>query len=97
MFPTSLPGVCRTGSRPDGAMPDANDDRLIRAVAALEGLTGHPHAHVLLASSGGPDSMALLDRVQRGWRGTVTAATVDHGLRADSAFRSSDPASLTLA
>lgn len=66
-------------------MPDANDDRLIRAVAALEGLTGHPHAHVLLAISGGPDSMALLDLVQRGWRGTVTAATVDHGLRAESA------------
>jgi len=65
-------------------MPDANDDRLNRVAGALEALTGDPHCSVLLAVSGGPDSMALLDLVRRSWAGTVMVATIDHGLRPES-------------
>jgi tRNA(Ile)-lysidine synthase len=47
-------------------------------------------AHVLVAVSGGPDSVALLALLARwsaarGGRPAVSAATVDHGLRPDSA------------
>lgn len=66
-------------------MPDASDADLNRVSAALTALTGDSMAHLLLAVSGGPDSMALTDLVQRGWLGPVSAATVDHGLRPESA------------
>ena len=38
-----------------------------------------------VAVSGGPDSMALLDLAVQAWPGRVAAATLDHGLRAESA------------
>lgn len=66
-------------------MPDANDVDLTRVRAALNALTGDARSGLLLAVSGGPDSMALLDLVQRCWQGQVSAATVDHGLRPESA------------
>lgn len=66
-------------------MPDANDALLKRVAAALAALTGSPDSPVLLAVSGGPDSMAMLDLVGNGWAGPVMAATVDHGLRPESA------------
>lgn len=66
-------------------MPDASDVGLKRVHAALARLTGDSDAHLLLAVSGGPDSMALTDLVRRCWQGPVSAATVDHGLRPESA------------
>lgn len=66
-------------------MPDASDADLNRVRAALATLTGDSDAHLLLAVSGGPDSMALADLVRRCWQGAVGVATVDHGLRAESA------------
>lgn len=66
-------------------MPDANDALLTRVGDALAALAGSRDASLLLAVSGGPDSMALLDLVRRGWAGPVSAATVDHALRPDSA------------
>ena len=66
-------------------MPDANDPLLTRIEDALVRLTGARDASLLLAVSGGPDSMAMLDLVRRCWTGPVAAATVDHGLRKESA------------
>lgn len=77
--------VCRIDWRPGGAMPDANDAELKRIGQALARLTVGPQASLLLAVSGGPDSMAMLDLVVQGWQGPVLAATVDHGLRNESA------------
>lgn len=80
-----LPGGLQTGWLPGAAMPDANDTLSGQVAAALASLTGGDDAALLLAVSGGPDSMAMLDLVQRCWRGPVSAATVDHQLRAGSA------------
>lgn len=66
-------------------MPDASKHALIAVTSALEALTGSGDAALLLAVSGGPDSMAMLDLVRRGWSGPVSAATVDHRLRPESA------------
>ena len=55
--------------------------------ADLERLTGYaPRAdrRLLVAVSGGKDSLALLMLAQRAYAGSVIAATVDHGLRAES-------------
>ena len=64
------------------ALPLSDDDAaLLLAPLAY-------YSHLLLAVSGGPDSMALLGLVAT-WRAplniTVTVATVDHGLRQESA------------
>lgn len=67
---------------PDGAIAD---DELAGLFAGLEGASG-----LLLAVSGGADSLALLDLVDR-WRRRhdapppIVVATVDHGLRPQSA------------
>lgn len=67
-------------------MPDAgNGDAPGAVTRALKTLTGGADAALLLAVSGGPDSMAMVDLVRRGWTGRLFAATVDHGLRAESA------------
>ncbi|WP_164118729.1 tRNA lysidine(34) synthetase TilS [Sphingorhabdus sp. Alg239-R122] len=42
-------------------------------------------AHLGIAVSGGPDSMALLALGHHVWPGRIRAATVDHGLRSESA------------
>jgi tRNA(Ile)-lysidine synthase len=65
-------------------MPDASDADLTRVVAALTRLTEARDARLLLAVSGGPDSMAMLDLIASSWPGPVHAATVDHGLRPES-------------
>ena len=44
-----------------------------------------PYGRIAVAVSGGPDSLALLLLAQAVRPGAVIAATVDHGLRADSA------------
>ncbi|MDM7955383.1 tRNA lysidine(34) synthetase TilS [Blastomonas sp.] len=66
-------------------MPDANNEAFHRVAGALAALTGGESAALLVAVSGGPDSMAMLDMVRQGWAGAVSAATVDHGLRPESA------------
>jgi len=64
-------------------------DELGRRVVVGAGSLGIPNAaHLVLAVSGGPDSMALLHGAARaapdhGWR--LTVAHLDHGLRPDSA------------
>ncbi|WP_254602882.1 tRNA lysidine(34) synthetase TilS [Sphingomonas bacterium] len=64
-------------------MPIAPDaPAIVRFAADLARLSGE--GPVLLAVSGGPDSMAML-ALAIGMRAGVTVATVDHGLRADAA------------
>ena len=51
----------------------------------LERLTGDAPERIGIAVSGGPDSLALLLLAAAAYRGRVEAATVDHGLRTESA------------
>lgn len=51
----------------------------------LEALAGADPAPLAVAVSGGPDSLALLLLAHAAFPGGVSAATVDHGLRAESA------------
>ncbi|MFN3727297.1 MAG: tRNA lysidine(34) synthetase TilS [Allosphingosinicella sp.] len=51
----------------------------------VEKLTGHAPERLGIAVSGGPDSLALLLLAAVAYPGRVEAATVDHGLRAESA------------
>jgi tRNA(Ile)-lysidine synthase len=70
---------------PAGELIDAA--RVARFRADLERLTGYaPRAdrRLLVAVSGGPDSLALLLLARTAYAGAVIAATVDHGLRAAS-------------
>ncbi len=53
--------------------------------ADLETLTGGPPGKIGVAVSGGPDSLALLLLAHAAYPGGVEAATVDHGLRPESA------------
>jgi tRNA(Ile)-lysidine synthase len=52
---------------------------------AIERLTGGDSAPVLLAVSGGPDSLAMLLLAHASMPGRISAATVDHGLRPEAA------------
>jgi tRNA(Ile)-lysidine synthase len=52
--------------------------------ADLEALAGGPPERLGLAVSGGPDSLALLLLAAAAFPGRIAAATVDHGLRAES-------------
>jgi tRNA(Ile)-lysidine synthase len=51
----------------------------------LEALAGAPPGPIGIAVSGGPDSLALLLLAQAAYPGTAQAATLDHGLRPESA------------
>jgi tRNA(Ile)-lysidine synthase len=51
----------------------------------LQALTGQAPGRIGIAVSGGPDSLALLLLACAAFPGTVQAATVDHGLRPESA------------
>lgn len=64
-------------------MPDLRA-LIAAATAALIGRSIDPGERVGIALSGGADSMALADLAADIWPGQVAAATVDHGLRADS-------------
>lgn len=66
-------------------MSDALKQRLAEAIEALIGQSAASAARFGVAVSGGPDSMALLDLMALVHPGRVEAATVDHGLRAESA------------
>ena len=58
-------------------------ERHDRFVAALDALA--PSGRVGIAVSGGPDSLALLLLAEAARPGEISAATVDHGLRRESA------------
>lgn len=65
-------------------MPNAAPDAAQRFTADLHRLTGGA-GRLGIAVSGGPDSMALLLLAHLALPGRVEAATVDHGLRPESA------------
>jgi tRNA(Ile)-lysidine synthase len=66
-------------------MAGPQPDFVARFRADLEALTGGAPGLFGVAVSGGPDSLALLLLAQAAFPGQVRAATVDHGLRAESA------------
>ncbi len=74
---------------PSASEPLTPDPALVaRFRDDLEALTGEPPSperRLGVAVSGGADSLALLLLAHAAYPGTVVAATVDHGLRADSA------------
>ena len=67
-------------------MIEASEARFAEALAAIWPEAARPRDWTLgLAVSGGPDSLALLVLAAAAFPGRVEAATVDHGLRAESA------------
>lgn len=54
-------------------------------IAAARGRPVAPEEQLAIATSGGPDSLALLGLAASAFPGRITALTVDHGLRALSA------------
>jgi tRNA(Ile)-lysidine synthase len=69
---------------PEALDPAPNAGLVARFRADLEALTGRT-GKVLLAVSGGPDSVAMLLLAHHAVPDRILAATVDHGLRAESA------------
>ena len=69
----------------DRALSPALIERFTAALARLWPAHADPAARLALAVSGGPDSLALLLLAQAALPGRIAAATVDHGLRAESA------------
>jgi tRNA(Ile)-lysidine synthase len=65
-------------------MAEIDAAAIARFRAALERLSGDASGAVGVAVSGGPDSLALLLLARAALPGRVHAATVDHGLRAES-------------
>jgi tRNA(Ile)-lysidine synthase len=61
------------------------EEQTARFRADLERLTGGAPERLGVAVSGGPDSLALLLLANAAYPGRVRAATVDHGLRPESA------------
>ncbi|MBB4154798.1 tRNA(Ile)-lysidine synthase [Sphingomonas jinjuensis] len=70
---------------PPPSATDFVDIEVARFDASLTALIGKPAAPVLLAVSGGPDSMAMLSLAAAAWPGRIAVATVDHRLRAEAA------------
>jgi tRNA(Ile)-lysidine synthase len=64
--------------------PSPSGDQVARFREALETL-GPPPGKMAIAVSGGPDSLALLLLAAAAFPGRIEAATVDHGLRPESA------------
>jgi tRNA(Ile)-lysidine synthase len=71
----------------DAASP--SPAQIERFRASLERLAGARIQRLGMAVSGGPDSLALLLLAHAAFPGRVRAATVDHGLRAESAQEAS--------
>jgi tRNA(Ile)-lysidine synthase len=69
-------------------------EQVARFRADLEALTGGAPERLGLAVSGGPDSLALLLLAHAAYPGRIHAATVDHGLRAESAAEAAYVAAL---
>lgn len=69
----------------DRALSPELTERFAAALARLWPPHADPAARLALAVSGGPDSLALLLLAQAALPGRIAAATVDHGLRAESA------------
>jgi tRNA(Ile)-lysidine synthase len=67
-----------------GGLSEAERERFAAALAAL-GVAATPAAPLLVAVSGGPDSMAMLTLAVAALPGSVRAATVDHRLRPEGA------------
>jgi tRNA(Ile)-lysidine synthase len=65
------------------------DAQVARFRADLEALTGGKPERLAVAVSGGPDSLALLLLAVAAYPGRIRAATVDHGLRPESAVEAS--------
>lgn len=63
---------------------DVSAATLIEALSAIIGATATATDRFGIAVSGGPDSMALLALAHDAFGSRMAAATVDHGLRADS-------------
>ncbi|MBV9883587.1 MAG: tRNA lysidine(34) synthetase TilS [Sphingomonadaceae bacterium] len=61
------------------------EEQVARFRADLEALIGGAPEKLGVAVSGGPDSLALLLLAASAWPGRIAAATVDHGLRPESA------------
>jgi len=72
----------------------AMEEQVARFRADLEALTGGAPERLGLAVSGGPDSLALLLLANAACPGRVHAATVDHGLRPESAAEAAFVASI---
>ena len=73
-------------------------ERSARFRADLAALAGPAPGAFGVAVSGGPDSLALLLLAAQAFPGQVEAATVDHGLRPESAAEAAfvrDPVSYT--
>ena len=66
-------------------MDDNTTSPVPRFRADVEALIGPAPARLGVAVSGGPDSLAMLLLAQAAFQGQVEAATVDHGLRPESA------------
>ncbi|MGH2379701.1 MAG: tRNA lysidine(34) synthetase TilS [Candidatus Limnocylindria bacterium] len=81
-FSASIPRV-RLHSA--GMAPEPLDELGTRVGVGLRSLDISDAAHLVLAVSGGPDSMALLHGAAKAGRWRLTVAHLDHGLRPDSA------------
>jgi tRNA(Ile)-lysidine synthase len=72
--------------------PDPQQPDIIALTAAALRRPVAPAEQIAIAVSGGPDSLALLSLAVAAWPGRITAITVDHALRADSAAEAADVA-----
>ena len=81
--------ICKIRSRRGGgklaAEPVPDADYLRRALERAIGRAATEHDRFGIAVSGGADSLALLLLAHDAFPGRIAAATVDHGLRSDSA------------
>jgi tRNA(Ile)-lysidine synthase len=80
-----VPNAAPDQPAPPALLLESCAERLKTDVLRLTGATADSALRLGVAVSGGPDSMALLALAHRSFSGCVEAATVDHGLRGESA------------